>query len=174
MARANLEISEDTEEMVLFVDAEKCTGCNSCMLACSFAHDKVFSYERSRIRIWRDDSRGVFVPILCDQCVDAPCVLVCPTSALSYNADGVVQYDPARCVGCGECVNACPMGAISLGADGKLLKCDRCSSLGTTPYCAQVCTAGALQWIPQKLAARLRMKKGAQRRVEATKLEGGV
>jgi len=165
---------ESPEEMTLFVDAEKCTGCNSCMLACSFAHDKVFSYERSRIRIWRDDSRGVFVPILCDQCTDAPCVLVCPTAALSQDAGGVVQYDPTRCVGCGECVNACPIGAISLGTDGKLLKCDRCSSLEAIPYCVQVCTAGALQWVPRKMTARLRAKKGAQRRLESMKSEGGM
>jgi len=166
--------TDNAERMMLFVDAEKCTGCNTCMLICSFVHDKAFSYERSRIRVWRDDNRGNFVPILCEQCADAPCVSVCPTEALSQDEGGVVQYDPTRCVGCSECVNACPIGAISLDAQGKLVKCDLCSSLGTTPYCAQYCTAGALQWIPEKLAARRRVRKVAQRRLDSMELEEGV
>jgi Fe-S-cluster-containing hydrogenase component 2 len=159
-------MAADPQSMTLSVDSDRCTGCFTCALVCSFAHDRVFSYERSRIRVWRDDNRGIFVPIACEQCEDAPCVTVCPTGALGRDGQGIVVRNAVRCIGCNECVNVCPMGAISFGPAG-WMKCDRCASLGTSPYCAEYCTAGALRWMPARLAAREKTHAAAARWAES-------
>jgi Fe-S-cluster-containing hydrogenase component 2 len=163
----------DPRGMTLSVDSNRCTGCCTCTLVCSFVHDRAFSYERSRVRVWRDDNRGLFAPILCEQCEDAPCVVVCPTGAMSRDGQGTVIRNAVRCIGCNECMNVCPLGAISFGPGG-WMKCDRCASLGRSPYCAEYCTAGALRWEPVRLVARERARAVALRRAESWQSGQGV
>jgi len=155
------------ERMTLAIDDERCTGCNTCMLVCSFVHEKVFNYERSRIRVWRDDDKGVFIPVSCEQCEDAPCVLICPTEALFKDEAGLVLRDPLRCIGCNECMLACPIGAISR-FDGMWRKCDLCASLGGIPYCAANCTAEALRYLPARVVAKEKAEKTAKRRLRSS------
>ena len=162
-----------SDRMTLVIDADKCTGCNTCMLVCSFIHDKVFSYERSRIRVWHDTAHAVFKPTLCEHCKDAPCISVCPTGALYRDETGRVLQNADRCIGCKECMNACPFGAISFNSDQEMIKCDLCASVGGTPYCAQYCTAGALQWIPERLVARKKVRDAVLQKVKAGVAEGG-
>ncbi|WP_081617226.1 4Fe-4S binding protein [Thioalkalivibrio sulfidiphilus] len=48
---------------------------------------------------------------------DALCARACPTAALAEwqgGGDVGIQFDPARCIGCGECQRLCPQQAISL------------------------------------------------------------
>lgn len=165
--------SNEQERMKLVVDPDKCTGCNSCMLICSFVHDKKFNYERSRIRVWRDDARGIFIPVVCEQCEDAPCIQVCPTGALYRDEAGRVVRNATRCIGCNECMNVCPFGAISFGPDQQWMKCDACASVGGDPYCAQYCTAGALTWVPERLIARQKAGGAAARKAAAATGGGG-
>ncbi len=49
----------------LSVEAEKCTACRACELACSFVHEGVYAPELSRVGIVRLMDRGVNVPIVC-------------------------------------------------------------------------------------------------------------
>jgi anaerobic carbon-monoxide dehydrogenase iron sulfur subunit len=158
--------------MALVVDADKCTGCTTCALVCSVVHEGRFSYERSRIRLWRDDARGLFVPLLCEHCEDAPCIAVCPTGALYRDEAGRVLRNAARCIGCSECMNACPLGAISFNPDQKWTKCDACVGVGGIPYCATYCTAQAIRWVPKRLIAREKARETALRRVSAATSEG--
>ena len=155
-----------TERMTLVIDAARCTGCNTCMLVCPFVHDKVFNYERSCIRVWRDDDKGMFIPVTCEQCEDAPCVLVCPTEALYRDEAGLVLRDPLRCIGCNECMFACPIGAISR-FEGVWRKCDLCAGLSGIPHCAANCTAEALRYLPASVAVKEKAEKVARRRVQA-------
>jgi Fe-S-cluster-containing hydrogenase component 2 len=46
--------------MATVVRSEKCTGCRSCELACSFHHRKVFSPSLASIHIVRDEEEGEF------------------------------------------------------------------------------------------------------------------
>ena len=95
-------------EGFLVVDTKKCQGCGSCMMACSLAHTGSASYSESRIQIMQNS----FAPFpsdvtiaQCRQCVNPPCVEVCPTGALSANAENghVRMVDKEKCIGCGLC-----------------------------------------------------------------------
>ena len=63
---------------ILKIDYEKCTGCRLCELVCAVKHDRVSNPIRSRIRVIKWESEGIYVPVSCQQCEDAPCVLGCP------------------------------------------------------------------------------------------------
>ncbi len=96
-----------------------------------------------------------FVPRLCMQCDNPPCVAVCPVQATFRTEDGVVLVDQDRCVGCGYCVVACPYGARYLvpgggltprGSSGVADKCTWCYhriTRGLMPACVEVCPVEA-------------------------------
>ena len=58
-------------------DFRKCTGCQTCEMACAMFNEKVVNPSRSRIKIYRYEP-AVFVGIICQQCGDRPCVNSCP------------------------------------------------------------------------------------------------
>ncbi|SNB47708.1 4Fe-4S dicluster domain-containing protein [Geobacter sp. DSM 9736] len=55
-------------------------------------------------------AKAFFVPKLCNQCDNPPCVQVCPVGATYQTADGVVLVDRSWCIGCGYCIMGCPYG----------------------------------------------------------------
>jgi carbon-monoxide dehydrogenase iron sulfur subunit len=90
------------------------------------------------------------VPLVCNQCEDAPCLTVCPTEAIHRESrEGPVMLAPERCIGCKACVMACPFGMVHLGQDGiTAVKCDLCADRlaeGRQPACVEACITGALE-----------------------------
>jgi len=154
-----------TGEKVLKIDYEKCTGCRLCELVCSVKHDRVSNPMRSRIRVIKWESEGIYVPMACQQCEDAPCVAACPAKALTRNAElGHVEIDYDACIGCRTCVSVCPFGAMHFNArDRKVFKCDLCDG---DPQCVRFCEVQALTYVP---VADLGLNKGreAARRLHA-------
>lgn len=122
----------------LVVDSMRCTGCNSCMLTCSFGHEGVFSFEKARIWVDRDAERADYTPRVCIQCEEAPCIPSCPLDALSRDErTGAIGVDRETCNGCQECVPVCPYGGIEFDdTDGVPLICDLC---GGDPACVKFC-----------------------------------
>jgi Fe-S-cluster-containing dehydrogenase component len=57
-----------------------------------------------------DIAKAFFVPKLCNQCENPPCVQVCPVGATYQTKEGVVLVDRTWCIGCGYCIMACPYG----------------------------------------------------------------
>jgi Fe-S-cluster-containing dehydrogenase component len=57
-----------------------------------------------------DIEKAFFVPKLCNQCENPPCVQVCPVGATYQTPDGVVLVDRSWCIGCGYCIMGCPYG----------------------------------------------------------------
>lgn len=124
----------------LLVDIEKCQGCVSCMLACSLIHEGVESLSLSRIRIVQNSFASFPADLTieqCRQCVEPPCVEICPVDALEPDPDfgNVRIVDKESCIGCGLCYEACPYTPSraflaqdhTFGGHLKSRKCDLCA-----------------------------------------------
>jgi tetrathionate reductase subunit B len=74
--------------------------------------DKRISLGEEGFKEIRDDDidKAFFVPKLCNQCDNPPCVQVCPVGATYQTTDGVVLVDRTWCIGCGYCIMGCPYG----------------------------------------------------------------
>jgi anaerobic carbon-monoxide dehydrogenase iron sulfur subunit len=131
--------------MLIEVHPDNCRGCRLCEMACSFRHEQECSTAKSRIRILKDSAWAFDCPLLCIHCAEAPCIVSCPSEALSRNGiTGAVAVDAESCVGCGECITACPLHALYLnGETGTVFKCDLC---GGDPECVKWCSHNALVW----------------------------
>jgi len=137
---------------VVVVDEANCLGCRTCEAVCSLYHEGVVSPELSRILVVKDWTKPntmdvAFDPVLCEQCVDAPCLQSCPTGALQIdNRTHARVIDPALCIGCHECEKACPFTPprIRFNQAGKAIKCDLC---GGDPQCVRFCHEKALRYI---------------------------
>ncbi|RLI89316.1 MAG: 4Fe-4S dicluster domain-containing protein [Archaeoglobales archaeon] len=164
------------------VDLTRCIGCGKCVQACREENKVPEGFYRTWVeryavtedgRVMVDSpkmgeegytpyppedlsniKRGYFVPKLCNQCKDAPCVAVCPVGATYLTDDGVVLVDYEKCIGCGYCVSACPYGARYIYPEngenkamvGKVDKCTWCYHRivrGLEPACVYVCPTKA-------------------------------
>jgi anaerobic carbon-monoxide dehydrogenase iron sulfur subunit len=152
-----LKRKEDVMANVLMIHPDKCTGCRSCELACSFEKERQFRPRASRVHVFTWEREGVSVPMMCQQCDPAPCVSVCTPGAMRRNqASGRVEWDDARCIRCRMCVQACPFGnAVYDGRTNAILKCDACDG---KPECALFCPNKALEYAEDTLSTRSRKK----------------
>ena len=103
----------EKSEGYLLVDTQKCSSCQSCMLACSLTHHGEENISLSRIQILQDGFERFPNDISqeqCRQCVIPPCVLSCPTEAMHADAENgnVRTVDEVKCIGCKLCMFACP------------------------------------------------------------------
>lgn len=140
----------------MVVDLRRCIGCHACSVSCKTEHNVALGGFRTRVRYLdkkRPDPQGTtitFLPLLCMQCQDAPCMDACPTKAIERGADGHVEVNHSKCVGDKACVSACPYGAIHIDPQTKMAdKCDFCSdrtSYGLDPACVAVCPTDALRF----------------------------
>jgi len=104
------------------IDLDRCTGCEACVVACQAENnlpivgEKRFSQGREikwlRIeRYWEGtypDVKLSFIPMLCQQCDQAPCETPCPVSATYHNQDGLNTQIYNRCIGTRTCAVYCP------------------------------------------------------------------
>lgn len=160
----------------LTIDIAKCIGCGLCVRACKDENDVprepyYFRTWVERYRVREDDrehpivdspnggydgfpvlaknanERVFFVPKMCNQCAESPCVQVCPVGATFRTEDGVVLVDKEYCLGCRYCVQACPYGCRYI--DPRTQTADKCSlcyhriTKGMTTACCEVCPTGA-------------------------------
>jgi Fe-S-cluster-containing dehydrogenase component len=94
-----------------------------------------------------DITKAFFVPKLCNQCDNPPCVQVCPVGATYQTADGVVLVDRTWCIGCGYCIMGCPYGVRFFHPVYHVAeKCTFCYhriSKGMKTACVDACPFGA-------------------------------
>jgi len=80
----------------IVIHPERCRGCRSCQLACSFIKEGVFNPARSHIVLERDtvteNTAPVVKPLGCDLCGGHPaCVEACKYEALTYEPIGQIE-----------------------------------------------------------------------------------
>ncbi len=105
----------------MVIDLNLCVGCYACTLACKVENKTppgvwyapVFDKEIGQY----PNTKRLFIPALCNQCEDAPCLKACPTGAISKREDGIVLVDENKCCGTRACVTACPYGAMHFYED---------------------------------------------------------
>jgi molybdopterin-containing oxidoreductase family iron-sulfur binding subunit len=111
---------------VMVIDLDRCTGCGDCMVACAVENNVAVpppAAQENRSLTWMKvyrvgdgqtfpDRREVCVPIPCQHCGHAPCIEVCPVTAVQLDEEtGIVGQVPERCMGCRYCMAACPYHA---------------------------------------------------------------
>lgn len=134
------------------IDNRKCIGCHACTTACKSEHDVPVGVNRTWVKQVEKgvfpNTRRLFSVMRCNHCTDAPCVEICPTEALHFRNDGIVDFDKERCIGCKSCMQACPYDALYIDpATHTAAKCNYCAhriDVGLEPACVNVCPEHAI------------------------------
>lgn len=138
------KISSKKMEKQLIISPEKCTGCRTCEMACSFAKTNAFNPQNATVSVFQYEEAMISVPVMCLQCEDPYCMKVCVVGAITKNENGTVVVNQDKCIGCKLCISACPFGNMSFNSENKsLVKCDLC---GGNPSCAEFCPSGAIEF----------------------------
>lgn len=116
-------LENEDEKWGMVIDLDRCTGCQACVTACSLENNVPFVGEDEsgqgrgmhwiRIeRYWEGEFPNLqarFMPVLCQQCGEAPCEPVCPTYATHHSeAEEINAQIYNRCIGTRYCANNCP------------------------------------------------------------------
>ncbi|UCE48948.1 MAG: dimethylsulfoxide reductase subunit B [Phycisphaerales bacterium] len=143
-----------------FIDSQVCAGCKTCVMACKDRHDLEVGRNYRRVyeieggdwvkqgSAWMSRVFAYYVSISCNHCADPACVEACPTQAHHRRANGIVEIDSDKCVGCRLCERACPYGAPQYHEkSAKMTKCDFCLhdvEEGRAPACVTACPLRAI------------------------------
>ena len=134
------------------IDNRSCIGCHACSVACKTEHEVPLGVARTWVKYVErgefPDTRRTFTVNRCNHCDDAPCVEICPTTALFKRPDGIVDFDSDQCIGCKGCMQACPYDAIYIDPQTETAaKCNFCAhrvEVGLEPPCVTVCPTQAI------------------------------
>lgn len=122
MVRVVSQSAESNPRWAMVADLDRCTGCQSCVVACHAENNVPIVGESEaagrrtlhwiRIeRYWEGEYPNVkarFMPVLCQHCTEAPCEPVCPVFATYHNPEGLNAQIYNRCIGTRYCGSACP------------------------------------------------------------------
>ena len=137
----------------IVTDLNRCVGCLACNAACKTVNNvPIGQFWTKILRVGptpkyegaqSPDVEMYFLPLQCQHCENPECVHVCPTKASHVAADGTVQIDKEKCIGCQFCVMACPYGVRYLNeTEGVVEKCTLCEQQianGELPQCVAQC-----------------------------------
>ncbi len=110
-----------------------CIDCERCKKACKLTnHVPDYGYRTTILEkeVITDEGEPfrVFMPVLCNHCLNPPCVRVCPTKATYKDPqNGIVMMNIDKCIGCKTCMAACPYNARYFDEEKRAIdKCNFC------------------------------------------------
>ncbi len=111
---------------------DRCVDCELCKEACIITNNVPdYGYRTTILEKVTPDAIGQkreFIPVLCNQCNNPPCVRACPTKATYKDpTNGIVMMEDRKCIGCKSCVLACPYNARYFSEEKHAIdKCNFC------------------------------------------------
>ncbi|MBE0429811.1 MAG: 4Fe-4S dicluster domain-containing protein [Thermoleophilia bacterium] len=138
----------------MLIRQSNCIDCERCLEACKRTnHVPEYGYRTQILKKDYPESSGrtvEFIPVLCNQCNNPPCVRACPTRATYKDeTNGIIRMDNSKCIGCKTCMSACPYNARYFNEETMAVdKCNFCydtrlSRGEALTACAEACPAGA-------------------------------
>jgi anaerobic dimethyl sulfoxide reductase subunit B len=147
-------------QYAFFVNADACSGCRTCQVACNDANGirvglhwrRVYEVSSGdwtqRAGVWTNTVASYYLSLSCLHCRTPLCALQCPSDAIDKRPDGIVLIDDGRCTRCRKCENDCPYGAIRWDGEARAVrKCTFCVEeidAGRPPVCVAACPNRAL------------------------------
>lgn len=155
-----------------YIDTTTCIGCKACEAACqewndlrtvATVQDGTYQtlpqldadfWNLIRFNERTADDGGVMWLMRKDQCMhcaEPGCLEACPApGAIVQYANGIVDVDATKCIGCGYCATGCPFDVPKFSAKtGKMAKCTLCVDrveVGLEPACIKACPTGCLNF----------------------------
>ena len=170
---ADIDKKKTDSRGYILIDSKKCSGCTSCMLACSLVNEGEENLSLSRIQVMQT-SFGRFPDDIaiqqCRQCVVPACVQACPAKALFIDPKrgNMRRIDETKCKeyqirsgGCQKCNEACgqrPHMSIWNHEKQIAIKCDLCSTarywkekggIAGKQACVEVCPMRAIKLVKE-------------------------
>ncbi|MFS8037482.1 formate dehydrogenase subunit beta [Xanthobacter sp. AM11] len=185
---------EFKEPVAKLIDVSKCIGCKACQAAClewNELHEEIGTFNGTytnppdltpasltlmRFTEWvnpeTDNLEWLIRKDGCMHCADPGCLKACPApGAIVQYSNGIVDFDHARCIGCGYCVKGCPFNIPRISqTDHKAYKCTLCSdrvAVGQGPACQKACPTQAIVF-----GTKTQMKDWAEGRIKDLKSRG--
>ena len=180
-------------EVAKLIDVSKCIGCKACQVACSEwndlrdevgqnhgTYDNPTDLTASSWTVMRftehEDEAGKLEWLIrkdgCMHCAEPGCLAACPSpGAIIQYANGIVDFNQDKCIGCGYCITGCPFNIPRISQkDHKAYKCSLCSdrvAVGMEPACVKTCPTGAIVF-----GTKEAMKEHADGRIADLKSRG--
>src|SRR5712691_8101843 len=163
-----------------FTDTTLCIGCKACEVACKEWNQLPAELDAAHFRLSgnsydntmelsgttfrhvkfieqfdlnnpnRVGGRWLMMSDVCKHCVQAGCLEVCPTGAITRTEFDTVYIQQDVCNGCRYCIAGCPFNVIGINpTTNTAQKCTLCydrMSAGMTPACAQACPTASIQF----------------------------
>jgi len=154
-----------------YIDTTTCIGCKACEAACQEWNDlktvptqQTGTYQTlpqldsefwNLIRFNEREVEGGLMWLMrkdqCMHCAEPGCLEACPApGAIVQYANGIVDVDASKCIGCGYCATGCPFEVPKFQkTTGKMAKCTLCVDrveVGLVPACIKACPTGCLQF----------------------------
>lgn len=158
--------TENGKAWGILINLTRCTGCNSCALACkevnglpypdlpprALDRDAYTFVDECLTHGENGEEEVCYVKRQCMHCLHPACASACTVSALRKTPEGPVVYDASKCIGCRYCQYACPFGVPTYEWEdplGLIYKCQMCTSRlseGQQPACVEACPSSALHF----------------------------
>ncbi|MFC0322443.1 formate dehydrogenase subunit beta [Gallibacterium melopsittaci] len=186
------QVRDHKVEVAKLIDVTTCIGCKACQVACSEWNDLraepgscVGVYDNPvdlEPKAWtvmkfneveeNDRLEWLIRKDGCMHCADPGCLKACPSpGAIIQYANGIVDYQSDKCIGCGYCIAGCPFNVPRINPeDNRAYKCTLCSdrvNVGQEPACAKTCPTGAIHF-----GSKEEMLHYAEKRVADLKSRG--